>query len=120
MRKKKDEYEEIYGLDDDVYDPDEDEIEDDLEEYPIEFFDDPSYEEIYDENGEYSLVQCDSCQETIRWKNGDYICPNCGTVMNRSEFFNCIGAEPPGIECSTCNNLYPGCVICPYGYIKDN
>ena len=39
--------------------------------------------------------------------------------MSRSEFFNAIGAEPPGPECVDCNNLYPGCIICPYGYVKE-
>lgn len=39
--------------------------------------------------------------------------------MSRSEFFNAIGAEPPGPECVDYNNLYPGCIICPYGYVKE-
>ena len=78
-------------------------------------------------NDEYNSIYSDSdrtgncpyCNTEIRWKDGQYICPNCGEVMSRSEFFNAIGAEPPGPECVDCNNLYPGCIICLYGYVKE-
>ena len=90
---------------------------------PIEFdgdyVGDPSYEEIYDESGNNAGVRCIYCNTEIRWKDGQYICPNCGEVMSRSEFFNAIGAEPPGPERIDRNNLYPGCIICPYGYVKE-
>ena len=92
--------------------------------YPIEIVDDlgrpycdPSYEDIYDAEGDIALVQCNNCEDKIRWKDGEYICPNCGSVMNRAELFNCIGVEPLGPECLTCGNLYPGCAVCPYGYV---
>ena len=39
--------------------------------------------------------------------------------MNRQEYFDYIGAEPPGEECYVCDNLYPGCIWCAYGYVKD-
>lgn len=74
------------------------------------------YDDVYDEDGYYVICACGG---EIKWKDGIYICPHCGLTMNRSEFFNYIGAEPPGPECITCNNLYPGCVICRHGYIED-
>lgn len=75
------------------------------------------YDDVYDENGD--AVFCDCCGNEIKWKDGIYICPECGQTMSRSVFFNYIGAEPPGIECETCSNLYPGCIICPHGYVED-
>ena len=39
--------------------------------------------------------------------------------MSRGEFFNCIGANPPGPECLSCYNRYPGCTDCPYGYVDN-
>lgn len=75
------------------------------------------YDDVYDEEG--NDVICDLCGEEIGWKNGIYICKNCGKMFNRADFFNYIGAEPPGKECVKCDNLYPGCIVCPYGYIED-
>lgn len=75
------------------------------------------YDDVYDENGD--SVFCDICGNEIKWKEGIYICPDCGQTMSRSVFFNYIGAEPPGPECVSCANLYPGCIICPYGYVED-
>lgn len=76
------------------------------------------YEDVYDEDGYF--VYCDLCNAELKWKDGNYICPECGQILNRSEFMNYIGAEPPGPECVTCDNQYPGCIVCPYGYINDN
>ena len=73
------------------------------------------YDDVYDEYGE--TVQCDNCGEDIYWKEGIYVCPRCGRTMSRAAFFNYIGAIPLGPECLTCDNLYPGCATCPYGYI---
>jgi hypothetical protein len=39
--------------------------------------------------------------------------------MDRAVFFRYIGATPPGPECLTCDNLYPGCMTCPYGYTNE-
>jgi len=76
------------------------------------------YDDVYDEEGYF--VYCDCCNNELKWKDGIYICPNCGQTMNRAEFFNYIGAEPPGPNCITCVELYPGCAFCPYGYINDD
>ncbi len=76
------------------------------------------YDEVYDEEG--AVVICDLCGSEMIWKNSQYICSGCGQVMERSVFFNYIGAEPPGSKCVICDNLYPGCVVCPYGYIEDD
>lgn len=76
-----------------------------------------NYEAVYDEEGgdvSCPNVLCDDGE--ICWKDGEYVCPYCGTKMTRAEFFDWIGAEPPGPKCLTCDNLYPGCTYCPYGY----
>lgn len=78
---------------------------------------DESYEDVYDEDG--FSVQCDMCNSIIKWKDGLYICPDCGQTFSRPEFFNYIGAEPPGEECTSCDNIYPGCTVCPHGYVDD-
>ncbi|MEG1523847.1 MAG: hypothetical protein RR475_02345 [Clostridia bacterium] len=90
--------------------------------YPVEVETvyDESYEEVYDEDGDLVEVECNNCREHVRWKDGQYVCPNCGSIMSRADFFNCIGAEPPGPECLTCDNLYPGCIVCPHGYVEDD
>lgn len=74
-----------------------------------------SYDTVYDEDG--SEVLCDICGAEMIWQNDQYTCSGCGQTMERSEFFNYIGAEPPGPECEFCDNLYPGCVVCPHGYV---
>lgn len=103
-KKKQEEYDYIYNnnskSDAELFEPDVGEV----------------YDDVYDEDGDFVIC---ACGEEIKWKDGVYICPNCGQTMTRSEFFNYIGAEPPGPECITCDNLYPGCVICHYGYVED-
>lgn len=104
-KKKKEEYDYIYN---DVKHSDDVEI--------TEPIFGEVYDDVYDEDGDF--VNC-ICGGTIKWKDGVYICPDCGEVLNRAEFFNHIGAEPPGPECLTCANLYPGCIVCPHGYVED-
>ena len=79
----------------------------------------PGYEEVYDESGSY--VPCDgyNCNAKVKFHNGQYECPKCGKIFDRADFFNYIGANPPGLECVTCDNQYPGCIVCPYGYETD-
>lgn len=72
------------------------------------------YDDVYDEHGD--TVICDECGHEIYWKDGIYVCPQCGKTMSRQVFFDYIGAMPPGPKCLTCDNLYPGCVTCPHGY----
>ncbi len=79
---------------------------------------DLEYDDVYDEDGD--VVYCDRCGSEIKWKDGQYTCPNCGQIMSREIFFNYIGADPPSEACLTCDNLYPGCAICPYGCIDDD
>lgn len=71
----------------------------------------------YDEDGD--SVECEHCGQQIVFKGGDYYCPECDEVIDREDFFDMIGADPPGDECYTCDNKYPGCIICPYGYAED-
>jgi len=78
---------------------------------------DSSYDDVYDEDG--NEVNCDYCHAEMKFKGGQYVCLECGQVMSREVFFNYIGAEPPGSECVTCDNLYPGCIVCPHGYVVD-
>lgn len=83
-------------------------------------YDHTVYSDVYTEEGE--TVRCLSCGAEIKWKDEtyQYICPNCEEIMGRTDLFNHIGADPPGLECATCNNLYPGCISCPYGYVDDD
>lgn len=74
------------------------------------------YDDVYDERGNF--IYCDACGEEIHWKNGIYICPYCGKTMSRAAFFEYAGIEPRGEKCLTCEDLYPGCIVCPYGYIE--
>ena len=69
-----------------------------------------------DEEGEY--VHCD-CGAVIRYSDGRYFCINCDREYSREEFFGMIGAELPGPNCIICDNLYPGCDSCPYGYVEE-
>ena len=77
----------------------------------------PGYSDVFTEDGDE--VFCDWCGIEIKWKDGQYVCPNCGQEMTREIFFNYIGANPPGKECITCDELYPGCMECPHGYLTE-
>ena len=64
----------------------------------------------YDENGD--CVVCDICSEEMKWSGSghEWFCPGCGQKKTRIQFFNHIGAEPPGSDCLTrCNENYPFC-----------
>lgn len=120
-KKRCDEHDFIYDNGDDQgfdysnpIEPEYGESYDEVYVYPI----DKSYEEVFDEDGE--LVNCDFCDGNIMWHDGQYVCPDCGRVMSRRDFFTHIGSIPPGPTCETCGNLYPGCTDCPHGYIKDD
>lgn len=78
------------------------------------------YSDVYTEDGD--AVICENCGCDIMWNDetGEYMCPWCGHQLSRVEFFDYIGAEPPGSRCITCSELYPGCTSCPHGYIKDD
>jgi len=75
------------------------------------------YEDVFDEDG--NEVNCDECSSLVKWRDGKYVCPDCGRVFERNEFFDYIGANPPGVHCYTCDSLYPGCITCPYGYLSE-
>ena len=75
------------------------------------------YEDVYTEDGD--IVNCGVCGAELKWRLYEYdktVCPNCEDIMSRAALFNYIGADPPGKECYTCSELYPGCSKCPYGY----
>ncbi|MCI7026467.1 MAG: transposase [Clostridiales bacterium] len=64
----------------------------------------------YDEEG--MSVSCDRCDGEMRWSPTKrlWYCPECGQEMDRAEWFNYIGAEPPGADCeSSCCENYPFC-----------
>ena len=122
-----DEYEDIYdnGDDDgidyselDGYEFEEDPDENTDYKHCIGFDASEAYESVYDEDGD--LVYCDYCNTQIVWKDGQYYCPSCERIISRTEFINYIGANLPGPKCITCDNLYPGCVVCPHDYKLDN
>lgn len=89
---KKEEYYQIYDEEDsrnyeELY---EDEVEEDEMELIEEL--DESYEDVYDSDGD--SVYCDYCQDVeIKLKDGVYICPNCGQIMDLKTFLNYIGAD---------------------------
>lgn len=53
---------------------------------------DDSYENVYDQDGDY--VYCDYCGDEIKMKEGEYVCPGCGQVMDLQTFLNYIGFDP--------------------------
>lgn len=89
---KKEEYYQIYDEEDsrnyeELY---EYKVEDDEMELIEEL--DESYEDVYDSDGD--SVYCDYCQDVeIKLKDGVYICPNCGQIMDLKTFLNYIGAD---------------------------
>lgn len=107
-----DEYEDIYRNEPDAIDSPFI-----VDEYGFNF---PGYDEVYDEFDSY--VPCDGyqCNAKVMFHNGRYECPKCGKIFDRADFFAYIGANPPGPKCVTCDNLYPGCITCPHGYVKDD
>lgn len=100
-----DEYDDIYDNENDFTDVNENG--EDEQVYRIDAADD-FFNGAFDEDGD--CVECDICQEgRLRFRNGNWVCQDCGNVINRPEYFNYIGAEPPGEDCITCNNNYPLC-----------
>lgn len=82
------------------------------------FFDPDKYAIAYDEEGEEVIADC--CGVPIMWDDENYVCPECGRIFSREEFFNMIGANPPGNLCVDCDQLYP-CTSCHRGYeIEDD
>lgn len=64
----------------------------------------------YDENG--NGVPCDMCGGEMKWNPvmQNYVCENDDQAMSRIEYFNYIGANPPGPDCLTnCSENYPVC-----------
>lgn len=84
----------------------------------LKYFNSHSVDYAYDEDE--NEVECMDCGQPIVYKDGEYYCPECDKVISRSEFFSYIGAEPPGSECYGCDNNYPVCSICQYGYVDDD
>ena len=78
----------------------------------------------YDENGEEVL--CDICDEGVmRWNEdaGVWVCDECGRTMTRQEYFDWIGANPPGKKClNSCCENYPFCkkYCCEYDIPEDD
>lgn len=53
---------------------------------------DESYENVYDSDGD--SVYCDYCKDIeIKLKDGLYVCPNCGQIMDLETFLNYIGVD---------------------------
>lgn len=65
---------------------------------------------VYDEEG--NAIYCSRCGEEYGYdrRKNDYYCRGCGERMSREEFFQYIGANPPGADCLTyCRDDYPLC-----------
>lgn len=84
----------------------------------LKYFNSHSVDYAYDEDE--NSVDCEWCRQPIVYKDGEYYCPECDRTISRQEFFEYIGAEPPGSECYNCDNNYPVCTICQYGYVDDD
>lgn len=97
-------------------------LNDDGEEEGIIFSDEymSQFDEAYDEDGD--SVTCPNCGDSLYFKEAEntYVCLSCGYELERDNFLDYIGADVPGEECKTCDNLYPGCISCPYGYVDDD
>lgn len=64
----------------------------------------------HDEDGDE--VSCPDCgSDAFYWsEDGErVICQDCDTEMDREDFFNYIGANPPSDRCLHCFGLYPQC-----------
>lgn len=64
----------------------------------------------YDEEG--NVAVCDICEGELAWnpKDRNWYCKGCGQEMDRAEYLNYIGANPPGPRClSGCEENYPFC-----------
>lgn len=64
----------------------------------------------YDEEG--MQVTCSYCDGDLKFdpSAGHWYCTECGTTMGRREYFNYIGANPPGPHCmNICSTNYPFC-----------
>lgn len=77
------------------------------------FFDPNKYAIVYDEDGEEVTADC--CGVPIMWDEENYVCPECGRIFSRADFFERIGANIPGELCITCDQLWP-CTFCHRGY----
>ena len=84
----------------------------------LKFVNSRSVDYAYDEEGNW--VECDVCNQPLVFKDGEYYCAECEEVWSRDKFFNYISADLPGAECYTCDNDYPSCEECPYGYVEDD
>ncbi|MGN1370922.1 MAG: hypothetical protein ACI4XM_01385 [Candidatus Coprovivens sp.] len=84
-------YEKIYDEEDSRNYENFDDLEDDDFKDYIDDEIDETYENVYDVDGD--SVYCDYCNSEIKWKDGEYICPNCGQVMNLDTFLNYIGVD---------------------------
>jgi hypothetical protein len=64
----------------------------------------------YDEDGDQ--VYCDACGDELKWnpESRTWQCKGCGNTKSRIQFFDFIGANPPGKKClSQCMENYPFC-----------
>lgn len=103
--KKSDEYENIYGDGVSISRPGPED-----NEHPYIYKIDAKDEFVngaYDEDGD--CASCDRCDGELRFEDGQWVCRECGNVIDRPSYFNYIGAEPPGDACITCGNNYPLC-----------
>lgn len=64
----------------------------------------------YDEEGNDAV--CDICANELKWnpQSARWCCSSCGQEIGRADYFNHIGANPPGEACVTdCDRNYPFC-----------
>lgn len=104
MKHYKDDYDYIYGEDEENSECDD--TDEYMELYEIDTTD-AYYNGAFDEDG--GEVICSYCGGELRFRDEYWECLDCGMTMNRAEYFNYIGAEATYPECTSCGDNYPLC-----------
>lgn len=78
----------------------------------------------YDDTGAAVFCEHRYCDGELRFDPAlrSWYCPDCGARMDRKDYFDYIGADPPGPDClHDCDENYPWCKhICDRYYIDPN
>ena len=104
MKHYEDDYDYIYGEDEEKTTIDD--VDEYIEIYKVDTTD-AYYNGAFDEDG--GEVICGCCGGELRFRDDYWECQNCGATMDRTEYFNYIGAESTYPECITCGDNYPVC-----------
>ena len=107
MSKHKDDYIYLYGGEGEPHTPEESVLDDEYIKLYKEDSTDAFVNGAFDDEGDEVL--CDCCGGELRYRNFKWVCEDCGESMDRADYFNYIGAEPPFEYCKSCIENYPVC-----------